>query len=141
MTFTNFFKVLIQYTMILTYFFKVLKSFNRIHQGFYRLFKSLNRIHYNFYRIFKSYNPIHHDFYGLCNSMKIIKNRNPIHPRTLFGGIETKIEKKNDLIRQLGIIYVYRKKKGGLAFKKLHLHNVSLIAKQTWRLLSKPHSG
>ena len=32
------------------------------------------------------------------------------------------------------------KKEGGLDFKKLHLHNASLVAKQAWRLLSKPHS-
>ena len=32
------------------------------------------------------------------------------------------------------------KSEGGLAFKNLHHHNVSLIAEQAWRLLSRPQS-
>ena len=32
------------------------------------------------------------------------------------------------------------KMQGGLAFKNLHNHNLALLAKQAWRLLSQPQS-
>ena len=32
------------------------------------------------------------------------------------------------------------KEEGGLAFRVLHKHNLSLVAKQAWRLLSRPQS-
>ena len=32
------------------------------------------------------------------------------------------------------------KEEGGLAFRNLHQHNISLVAKQAWRLLSRPQS-
>ena len=32
------------------------------------------------------------------------------------------------------------KEEGGLALRNLHQHNISLVAKQAWRLLSQPQS-
>ena len=65
---------------------------------FLKVLKSLNRMQYDFYRVFKSHNLIHHGFYRLCNSMKVIKNPNQIHPLRLFKTLKKSIKVKVYLI-------------------------------------------